>query len=99
MSSEPVNVATVLRLAEKVSLQPLGEGEGGVILRLGLLWGSGTGNDAPSQRYGATLHVEDAGRALHAAMNIPSGVCNVVGDGERIANGRFKAATDWQPRF
>jgi hypothetical protein len=34
MSSEAVTAATVLRLAEKVSLQPLGEGEGGVILRL-----------------------------------------------------------------
>jgi len=34
MSSEAVTENTVLRLAEKVSLQPLGEGEGGVILRL-----------------------------------------------------------------
>jgi hypothetical protein len=34
MSSEAITAATVLRLAEKVSLQQLGEGEGGVILRL-----------------------------------------------------------------
>jgi len=34
MSPEAITDATVLRLAEKVSLQPLGEGEGGVILRL-----------------------------------------------------------------
>jgi pyrroloquinoline quinone biosynthesis protein D len=34
MPSDAVTVSTVLRLAEKVSLQPLGEGEGGVILRL-----------------------------------------------------------------
>jgi pyrroloquinoline quinone biosynthesis protein D len=34
MSSAAVTATTVLRLAEKVSLQPLGEGEGGVILRL-----------------------------------------------------------------
>lgn len=34
MSSETVTVATVLRVADKVSLQPLGEGQGGVILRL-----------------------------------------------------------------
>ena len=34
MSSETVTATTVLRLGEKVSLQPLGEGEGGVILRL-----------------------------------------------------------------
>ena len=34
MSSEAITATTVLRLGEKVSLQPLGEGEGGVILRL-----------------------------------------------------------------
>jgi len=34
MAPEAITDATVLRLAEKVSLQPLGEGEGGVILRL-----------------------------------------------------------------
>ena len=34
MSSEAITATTVLRLAEKVSLQPLGEGEGGVVLRL-----------------------------------------------------------------
>lgn len=34
MPPDDVTVTTVLRLAEKVSLQPLGEGEGGVILRL-----------------------------------------------------------------
>jgi nucleoside-diphosphate-sugar epimerase len=71
----------------------------GVILRLGLLWGPGTGNDAPSHRYGATLHIEDAGSALRAALDLPSGVYNVVGDGERISNARFKAASGWQPRF
>jgi hypothetical protein len=32
--SEAITVTTILRLADKVSLQPLGEGEGGVILRL-----------------------------------------------------------------
>jgi Coenzyme PQQ synthesis protein D (PqqD) len=32
--SEAVTAKTVLRLADKVSLQPLGEEEGGVILRL-----------------------------------------------------------------
>lgn len=34
MSSDALTENTVLRLAEKVSLQPLGDGEGGVILRL-----------------------------------------------------------------
>ena len=74
-------------------------GSRGAILRLGLLWGPGTGNDAPSQRYGASLHIEDAGAALRAALDVPGGVYNVVADGERIANGRFKAASGWQPRF
>jgi nucleoside-diphosphate-sugar epimerase len=76
-----------------------GAGGRGVILRLGLLWGPGTGNDAPNQRYGATLHIEDAGNALLAALGVPSGVYNVVADGERIDNARFKAASGWQPRF
>jgi nucleoside-diphosphate-sugar epimerase len=69
----------------------------GIILRLGLLWGPGTGNDGPSQRYGATLHIEDAGAALRSALDVPGGVYNVVADGERIANGRFKAASGWAP--
>ena len=34
MPTESVTTETILRLSEKVSLQPLGEGEGGVILRL-----------------------------------------------------------------
>lgn len=34
MSEEKIESATVLRLVEKVSLQALGDGEGGVILRL-----------------------------------------------------------------
>ena len=75
--------------------------EGGgrsIILRLGLLWGPGTGNDEPSSRYGATLSIEDAGAALHAGLTAPTGIYNVVSDGERIANGRFKAATGWRPR-
>ena len=74
-------------------------GSRGDILRLGLLWGPGTGNDAPSPRYGATLHIEDAGTALLAALSLASGVYNVVGDGERVSNARFKAATGWAPRF
>ncbi len=73
-------------------------GHRGVILRFGLLWGPGTGNDAPNQRYGATTQVEDAAEALRAALDVSGGVYNVVGDGERIANGRFKSATGWRPR-
>jgi len=46
----------------------------GVVLRFGLLDGPGTGNDAPNEKYGSTLHVEDAGRAVVAALELPSGV-------------------------
>lgn len=74
-------------------------GRRGVVLRLGLLWGPGTGSDAPFQRYGATLHVADAGAALKAALDVPSDVYNVVSDGQRVSNARFKAASGWQPVY
>ena len=53
--------------------------------------------DAPVNRYACTLHIEDAGRALAAALSLPSGIYNVVSDGERVSNARFKAATGWAP--
>jgi nucleoside-diphosphate-sugar epimerase len=74
-------------------------GRRGVVLRLGLLWGPGTGSDAPFGRYGATLNVVDAGTALKAALDVPSGVYNVVSDRERVSNARFKGAGGWQPAF
>ncbi len=49
----------------------------GVVLRFGLLDGPGTGSDAPDHVYGSTLHVEDAGRALVAALALPSGIYRV----------------------
>lgn len=71
----------------------------GVVLRFGLLWGATTGLDDPDDKYGATLHISDAGTALLAALTLPAGVYNVVSDGGRISNARFKAATGWQPSF
>ena len=56
----------------------------------------------PSERwaaYGATLRIEDAGRAIVAAAEVPGGVYNVVSDGERISNERFKGTADWRPEF
>jgi nucleoside-diphosphate-sugar epimerase len=72
-------------------------GRRGVVLRLGRLDGGGTGYDRPNRRDGATLHVDDAGRALLAALDAPSDVYNVVRDGERVSNARFKRATNWRP--
>jgi nucleoside-diphosphate-sugar epimerase len=69
----------------------------GVVLRLGLLDGPGTGHDQPNPALGATLHTQDAGRALLAALTVPSGVYNVCRDGELVSNQRFTAATGWHP--
>jgi hypothetical protein len=59
-----VNKAT----AELNELGFFAAGRRGVVLRLGLLDGFGTGNELPNSRFGSTLHVADAGRALHAAL-------------------------------
>jgi nucleoside-diphosphate-sugar epimerase len=71
----------------------------GVVLRLGLLDGPGTGNDRPIPALGSTLHVADAGRALLAALTVASGIYNVCRDGERVSNRRFSRATGWSPRY
>lgn len=74
----------------------------GVVLRLGVLYGPSIGKETPAERwavYGATLRIEDAGRAIAAATNVPGGVYNVVSDGERVSNARFKQTADWRPEF
>ena len=73
-------------------------GRRGVVLRLGLLDGPGTGHDEPVSSLGASLHVADAADALLAALRIPSGVYNVCRDGERVSNARLKRVAGWQPR-
>jgi nucleoside-diphosphate-sugar epimerase len=69
----------------------------GVVLRLGLLDGPGTWFDEPMGDFGATLHVRDAGRALLAALSLPSGIYNVCRDGERVSTERFTEAAGWHP--
>jgi nucleoside-diphosphate-sugar epimerase len=69
----------------------------GVVLRLGLLDGPGTWYDQPMGDFGATLHVSDAGRALLAALSLPSGIYNVCRDGERVSTERFTRAAGWHP--
>jgi hypothetical protein len=69
----------------------------GVVLRLGLLDGPGTGDYGPLADFGATLHVSDAGRALLSALSLPSGIYNVCRDGERVSTERFTRAVGWSP--
>jgi nucleoside-diphosphate-sugar epimerase len=69
----------------------------GVVLRFGLLDGPGTWFDEPMGDYGATLHVDDAGRALLSALSLPSGTYNVCRDGERVSAERFAEAAGWHP--
>ncbi len=84
--------------AENQALRFASHGRRGVVLRLGLLDGPGTANERPDPRFGATLHVDDAGAALAAALGVPSGIYNVTRDRERVSNDRFKAASGWRPR-
>jgi len=70
----------------------------GVVLRMGLLDGPGTWFDEPMGDFGATLHVRDAGRALLAALSLPSGTYNVCRHGERVSSERFTRAAGWQPQ-
>jgi nucleoside-diphosphate-sugar epimerase len=72
-------------------------GRRGVVLRLGLLWGPGTGSDEPSPVYGATLHIASAGTALAAALTAAPGIYNVTDRGGPVSSARFTAATGWQP--
>jgi nucleoside-diphosphate-sugar epimerase len=73
-------------------------GPRGVVLRLGLLDGPGTGHGPMYDVYGSTLHVADAASAMLAALSIPSGIYNVCRDGERISNERFTRLAGWRPR-
>jgi nucleoside-diphosphate-sugar epimerase len=70
----------------------------GVVLRFGLLDGPGTWYDEPMGDFGATLHVSDAGRALHSALSLPSGIYNVCREGERVSAERFVRAAGWHPQ-
>jgi nucleoside-diphosphate-sugar epimerase len=94
------DVPVILRsalAAEQQAARFAQSGRSGVVLRLGLLDGPGTGRDHPSPGLGATLHAEDAGRALLAALDVPSGVYNACRDHERVSNRRFAEATGWRP--
>jgi nucleoside-diphosphate-sugar epimerase len=84
--------------AEEETARFAAAGRRGVVLRLGLLDGPGTRNELPNPGYGCTLYVADAGRALAAALALPSGVYNVCRDADRISNERFKRVSGWRPQ-
>jgi nucleoside-diphosphate-sugar epimerase len=84
-------------VAERETLRFAAAGRTGVVLRLGLLDGPGTRCEERNDIYGATLHVDDAGAALVAALEVPTGIYNVCRDGERVSNARFKQASGWRP--
>jgi nucleoside-diphosphate-sugar epimerase len=83
--------------AERETERFAAAGRRGVVLRLGLLDGPGTGHDEPLETYGATLHVHDAGRALLSALTLASGIYNVCRDGGRVSVDRFARAAGWRP--
>jgi nucleoside-diphosphate-sugar epimerase len=93
-------VGEILRsalVAEQQASRFAQAGRRGVVLRFGLLDGPGTGHEQPNPNLGATVHVEDAARALLAALTAPSGIYNVCRDGERVSNRRFAATVGWRP--
>ena len=67
-------------------------GRRGVVLRLGLL-----GGRRAESGFG-TLDPGDAGAALLAALEAPSGTYNAVRDGGRVSNRRLRETTGWRPR-
>jgi nucleoside-diphosphate-sugar epimerase len=85
-------------VAEQETARFASAGGRGVVLRFGLLDGPGTWFEEPMGNYGATLHIDDAGRALLAALSLPSGIYNVCRDGERVSNVRFSRTTGWRPQ-
>jgi nucleoside-diphosphate-sugar epimerase len=66
------------REAEAQTARFAAAGRRGVVLRLGLLDGPGTGLDEPLPVLGATLHVDAAGRALRDALTLPGGIYEVA---------------------
>jgi len=84
--------------AEEQTARFAAAGRRGVVLRLGLLDGPGTGNDEAVRDFGASLHVADAALALLAALTVPSGIYNVCRDHEWATNRRFSTAAGWRPQ-
>jgi nucleoside-diphosphate-sugar epimerase len=85
--------------AEQQAARFAAAGRRGVVLRLGLLDGPGTGHEQPGPAMGASLDARDAAAALLAALAVPSGIYNVCRSGERVSNRRFRDVARWQPAW
>jgi len=84
--------ATAIRTLEALTLQT--PKIAGTVLRYGLLYGPGTGSDAPNGPI--TLHVDVAARAtLLAAETAATGIFNIVDDGGPISNAKAKSVLAW----
>ncbi len=86
--------ATAIRTLESLTLSA--PGIAGTVLRYGLLYGPGTGCDAPT---GSTsLHVDDAASAaLLAVQTAAIGIFNVVEDSGPVSNAKAKSILGWRP--
>ena len=84
-------------VAEHEAQRATDHGGRGIVLRLGRLYGPGTGRSTPDAAANAALHVADAGAALHHALTAPAGLYNVCDDDGPVSNKRFQAVTAWRP--
>ncbi|MDL2401070.1 NAD-dependent epimerase/dehydratase family protein [Rhizobium mayense] len=85
--------ATAIRTLEALTLTTAGIA--GAVLRYGLLYGPGTGADAPSGAI--NLYVEDAASAALLAVQTGAvGIFNVVEDGGSVSNAKAKSILGWQ---
>lgn len=66
-------------------------GRRGVVLRLGSLYGPGTGTLVPDHRFVSHVHLARAGRALAEALEFPTGIYNVVDPGGPVSGARYEA--------
>ncbi len=93
----PANLRSGLA-AEREAARFTAAGRRGVVLRFGLLYGPGTGSDAPNPLFNASLHADDAGAALVAALAVAPGIYNVTDGSGPVSSTRFITATGWRPR-
>ena len=83
----------VISLERQIEQAPLDS----VILRLGHLYGRGTGFDLPHLT--PSLHVDAAAEATRLALISGSGVYNLADDNATVNSQRAKLDLDWRPAF